>query len=285
MNYNKFILYLSICALIGACVQQEEWIEAFDGAQLSIRHIKGAKNLPTLVFVHGWCCNQEFWRYQTDYFMDKYPILTVDLAGYGNSESREKHSFDNWGEDVIAAVEAVDPESYILIGHSSGGYVVLNAATKADDRLKGIVGIDSYRGKMVADISVEFAKEAGNKNRVPVDTLKEMMQNIDHWFVLNSDPEDVNWIKDEMGNCLVETAAQGVQEYYLYRNHVADDFRRLQIPVFGINKTKSQFDDAFFSENKIDFTPYYVEDAGHFVMMDQPQAVNGIIKMIVAQME
>jgi PBP1b-binding outer membrane lipoprotein LpoB len=33
----------------------------------------------TLLFVHGWCINKEYWSEQSKYFSDKYKVVALDL--------------------------------------------------------------------------------------------------------------------------------------------------------------------------------------------------------------
>ena len=39
----------------------------------------------TLLFVHGWCINKEYWKEQSAYFCDNYKVVTLDLPGFGQS--------------------------------------------------------------------------------------------------------------------------------------------------------------------------------------------------------
>jgi pimeloyl-ACP methyl ester carboxylesterase len=259
--------------------QPIEWTESTDGTKIAFT--KSGSGQLTLIFVHGWCCNKDFWKYQIPHFSQKYTTVVMDLAGYGQSDTRENHSFNNWGDDILSVVEATKPEKYILIGHSSGGYVVLNAGTKADNRLLAIIGADAYRGKLEKTYSEEYAKKVEEANRLSDKKFKESMRDIDRWFVTQSDSLTIEWVKDQMVECKMETAAQGVREYYLYRNNTAEEFDKIKCNVYGINKSSSHFDMDFFQNNHIDFIPYYMEDVGHFIMMDDPGTFNNILEEII----
>jgi pimeloyl-ACP methyl ester carboxylesterase len=50
----------------------------------------------TLLFVHGWCINKEYWNDQSKYFSDKYKVVTLDLPGFGSSgKNRSEWTFEN----------------------------------------------------------------------------------------------------------------------------------------------------------------------------------------------
>src|SRR5690349_15965591 len=36
---------------------------------------------PTLVLIHGWSCDSNYWREQVPLFKQRYTVVTVDLAG------------------------------------------------------------------------------------------------------------------------------------------------------------------------------------------------------------
>ena len=107
-----------------------------------IEYAIGGEGGPTLVFIHGWTCDRSYWSEQLPYFVRGHKVIAVDLAGHGASGAeRDDYTMRSFGEDVAAAVG--DEESVILIGHSMGGPVALQAARLLGDRVLGIVAVDS----------------------------------------------------------------------------------------------------------------------------------------------
>jgi pimeloyl-ACP methyl ester carboxylesterase len=39
----------------------------------------------TIVFVHGWTCDESSWREQVPFFEKNYRVITLDLPGHGKS--------------------------------------------------------------------------------------------------------------------------------------------------------------------------------------------------------
>jgi pimeloyl-ACP methyl ester carboxylesterase len=98
----------------------------------------------TLLFVHGWCINKEYWEPQVSYFCPSYKVVTIDLPGFGASGSnRTNWSFDEYAEDIKAVIEQLDLKNTILIGHSMSGDIILNVSNKYPGLLAGIVGVDN----------------------------------------------------------------------------------------------------------------------------------------------
>jgi pimeloyl-ACP methyl ester carboxylesterase len=100
----------------------------------------------TLVFVHCWCCNRTFWDNKVTEFARDYRVVTIDLAGHGESgEGREVWTIAAFGADVAAVFEKLDLTNAVLIGHSMGGPVCIEAARLVGDRAIGLVGVDNLQ--------------------------------------------------------------------------------------------------------------------------------------------
>ncbi|MEQ9442660.1 MAG: alpha/beta hydrolase [Cyclobacteriaceae bacterium] len=113
----------------------------------------------TLLFIHGWAINQTYWQPQTDHFKDRYRVVTLDLAGHGKSgNERNDWSMEAFGNDVVAVIEKLDLQHIVLIGHSMGGTVMLEAATKVPDRVIALVGVDNFKD-VGAEITAEQQQE------------------------------------------------------------------------------------------------------------------------------
>ena len=100
-----------------------------------------------LVFVHGFACTHADWRLQTAYFRD-HPVYAPDLRGHGATHARpEDCSIETYGGDIAALLDGKDLKAAVLVGHSMGCRVVLQAYLKAPERIGAIALIDgSFRG-------------------------------------------------------------------------------------------------------------------------------------------
>src|SRR5689334_4025168 len=89
---------------------------------------------PALVFIHGWSCDSNYWREQISAFDKKYTLVTVDLGGHGGTDAnRTDWSIARFGQDVATALSAVPNQKIILVGHSMGGPVAIEAARLLKD--------------------------------------------------------------------------------------------------------------------------------------------------------
>lgn len=109
----------------------------------------------TLLFVHGWCINKSYWDQQVEFFKQDYKVVTLDLPGHGNSgKSRKEWSIENFGRDLVLIIDALDLDNVVLIGHSMGGNIILEAANKRPQKVIGFVGVDNFK-----DVGAEYTME------------------------------------------------------------------------------------------------------------------------------
>jgi pimeloyl-ACP methyl ester carboxylesterase len=100
---------------------------------------------PALVLIHGWSCDSNYWREQVPVLKQKYTVVTVDLAGHGGTDgNRTDWSIARFGQDVATAVATVPNQQIVLVGHSMGGPVAIEAARLLKSRTIGIIGVDTF---------------------------------------------------------------------------------------------------------------------------------------------
>lgn len=99
----------------------------------------------TLVFIHGWGINGDYWNSQVEYFSPRYQILTLDLQGHGQSPARiQTINMRQYSEDVVQLLDDLGLKKMVLIGHSMSGNIVLRVYDELSDNVVGVVGIDNF---------------------------------------------------------------------------------------------------------------------------------------------
>lgn len=75
----------------------------------------------TMLCVHGWCCNQSFWRFQVPGLSGRIRLVMVDLPGHGKSAPpREPHSVNLYVDALHAALEDSGASRAVVAAHSNG---------------------------------------------------------------------------------------------------------------------------------------------------------------------
>src|SRR6266513_1346735 len=101
---------------------------------------------PPRVFVHGFTCDHTAWRFQVSHFQTQRQVVACDLRGHGSTPGGpEDCTIGHYGGDVAALLGKLDFAKSILVGHSMGCRVVLEAARLEPGRVGAIVLIDGGR--------------------------------------------------------------------------------------------------------------------------------------------
>jgi pimeloyl-ACP methyl ester carboxylesterase len=109
-----------------------------------IRYHAEGRGEPALVFIHGWACDRSHWAEQVTRFSADRQVITLDLAGHGESgRERRAWTVESLGADVRAVVLALDLRRVVLIGHSLGGPVAIEAAGRMPERVVAVIGVDA----------------------------------------------------------------------------------------------------------------------------------------------
>lgn len=90
----------------------------------------------TLLFAHGYGCDQNMWRLVAPAFEERFQIVLFDHVGAGGSDlnaySAEKYtSLDGYAHDVLEIVDALDLRDVIFVGHSVSSMIGVLAANSA----------------------------------------------------------------------------------------------------------------------------------------------------------
>jgi pimeloyl-ACP methyl ester carboxylesterase len=93
---------------------------------------------PPLVLLHGWTCNRSVMRPVADAFAAHRCILP-DLLGHGRSSKSGDYSIATQARAVLA----IAPPGSIIVGHSMGAQVAIEAAYQAPDRVAAVVLLDA----------------------------------------------------------------------------------------------------------------------------------------------
>lgn len=89
-----------------------------------------------VVFLHGAGMDHTVWRFQTRWLAHHgRRVLAPDLPGHGAASGEPRRSIPEWGEWFVSYLASQVEEPAILVGHSMGGLISLEAAAAAPERL------------------------------------------------------------------------------------------------------------------------------------------------------
>ncbi|WP_455923619.1 alpha/beta hydrolase [Pseudomonas putida] len=109
-------------------------------------HVKDqGEGSPALIFLHYWGGSSSTWDAVVAALPSHWRIVRPDLRGWGNSQQtppvQQSLSFtlDDFAADVMAIVDTLGLEHYVLIGHSMGGKIAQLIASRQPAGLVGLI--------------------------------------------------------------------------------------------------------------------------------------------------
>lgn len=108
-------------------------------------HVDGA-GPATLVFAHGFGCDQHMWRKIAPAYTRRYQTILFDLVGSGQSDlkayDRAKYAtLQGHADDVLAIIEEFARGPVVFVGHSVSAMIGMLANIKAPERFAAQVMI------------------------------------------------------------------------------------------------------------------------------------------------
>jgi pimeloyl-ACP methyl ester carboxylesterase len=249
-------------------------VTSADGVHIEY-HLYGSGE-PAVVLIHGWSCDGNYWKEQIAPLKAKYTTVTVDLAGHGASgANRTDWSMGNFGEDVAAVVRQIHNQKVVLVGHSMGAPVALEAARRIGDRVIGIIAVDSL--KTIGQPPMPEAQVAK--------TLQPFRDNfIGHtrefvtsggFFPPDSDPKFVQKVAYDMSLEPPNIAIASMES--LLKMDIDALLPQIKAPIVAINSDLAATDEARIKKTLPGFKLITVPKTGHFLMMEAADRFNPIL--------
>src|SRR6202162_4670764 len=98
----------------------------------------------TIVFVHGWTCDESSWSEQVPVFEKNYRVITLDLPGHGKSGSPANGplTMDLFAKSIEAVRIEAKAGKIVLVGHSMGTPVIRAYARLYPSNVAAMVPVD-----------------------------------------------------------------------------------------------------------------------------------------------
>lgn len=87
----------------------------------------------TMMFAHGFGCDQSMWRFVAPEFEDEYRVVLFDHLGFGKSDlsafdPSRYTSLSGYAKDVVRIARSLDIEDGVFVGHSVSAMIGVLAA-------------------------------------------------------------------------------------------------------------------------------------------------------------
>ena len=284
---NTGVLVLAVGICLASCQktseQSVEWVtgsvRSADGVQVSYQ-MAGDGPL-SVVFVHGWSCDHNYWKEQLDYFAQVHRTVALDLAGHGDSGlNRDDWTIPAFGEDVAAVIDGLKLDRVVLVGHSMGGPVIVEAARIAPQEVIGLVVVDALQDPDAPGMTLDamqgfLARFEENFSDAMRDLVSTGM------FVPESDPILKAWIVEDMASGPPEVGVGALRANILWPSTTRSNaLAALRVPVRLINSPLYPTDSA--AVNRYGMDVVIMSGVGHFLMMEDPKRFNALLSSAIA---
>ncbi len=260
----------------------EKTVLSLDGVPIHYQ-VQGS-GTPTLFFVHGWSCHPSYWKAQVKHFAPHYKVVTIDLAGHGASGlNRRDWTIPAFGQDVVAVVDHLDLNEVVLVGHSMGGLVVLEAVQRMPERVLALVGVDTF-----FDWWAQLTPEESEQRLAPF--RRDFVETTRKWVrqTLCGSTSDANLVEKfvtELSAGSSEVGIAAMEGIYKWgKVDFPQALERLRKPVLMIqaehNASFLQVVESFASSFE-SFEVSLVPKVGHFPMMEAPETLTRLLAQAI----
>lgn len=228
----------------------------------------------TLVFIHSSGFDHTNWIHQYTPLKGIYNIAALDLPGHGRSEGpgeREIGAYVAWVRRILGELRIDRP---VLVGHSLGAAICLSFALRHPDAAAAIVPVgggarmpvnpmilEGLREDPAAVIALAAKFSVAKANRARLAGLLEETLSLVDPAVLYDDLSACNGLE------------------------IADKLAGINLPTLVVCGAQDKMTppalSAFLAEQIAGAKLTLIEEAGHFAMMENPEAFNGALTAFV----
>ncbi|POF32183.1 alpha/beta fold hydrolase [Roseibium marinum] len=153
------------------------------GGQINAR-FDGPRDAPLVVFSNSVATDLSIWKDQVAALSGRYRVLRYDQRGHGASSVPEgPMSFDDYGADLLALLDACDVTSCTFVGLSMGAPTGLAALAARPERFSAFVVVDgvarSGAGREAFWTERRETARAEGMVRIATDTVARWLPGID----------------------------------------------------------------------------------------------------------
>lgn len=230
---------------------------------------------PPLILIHGAGGSLLSWHPYQRHLQGE-AVYTLDLPGHGGSKGQGKASIEDYAGDVLCFMEKLGIPSAVIAGHSMGSGIALTLALNHPERVAALILVGGSAKLRVgpaileavnSPATFESAVEMINTYSFHPDTPKEWLERSKH-NMLQVDPAV---LRDDFAAC--------------HQYDVMDRLSNIAHPVLilcgSMDVMTPPKHSRYLKDSLANAELHILKDAGHMVMLEQPDAIVSLIKQFV----
>jgi pimeloyl-ACP methyl ester carboxylesterase len=238
--------------------------------------------------VHGFGCAGEDWRGQIEALSPRFRCVTFDLPGHGKSDPSPSGDVQELGRVLCEVKQRYGQGRAVLIGHSLGCRVILNAMSLDPE---GVVGLVMVEQNLVSGRDAEAAASALRRTLSEVGFRAFIRPAFEAMFSISSEPAVRDHVLARLDRLDLQFAEELLISSVRWEAETSAQLARLRVPVLLLQST--YLDEQFqwhpltpgmttpwteavtrgVREAKLEVIP----GAGHFLQLEAAPSVNACI--------
>jgi sigma-B regulation protein RsbQ len=244
-----------------------------------------------MLFVHGFGCDQNMWRFVAPEFEDRFRVVLMDHVGAGGSDpsaydATRYSSLEGYAADVLEVCEALELRDVVLVGHSVSAMIGMLAVLRDPDRFAKLVMVGP---------SPRYIDDEGYVGGFSEADIKELLESLDSnylgWSTAMAPVIMGNPDRPALGQELTESfcradpaiAKQFAEVTFLSDNR--EDLDRLRVPTLVLQCSNDVIAPhavgAYVHERVAGSTLVTLEASGHCPNLSAPEETTAAIRQFV----
>jgi pimeloyl-ACP methyl ester carboxylesterase len=233
-----------------------------------------------VVFIHGWTCDRTFWKAQAPVYETRRSVL-IDLPGHGLSDKPDiPYTMDLFARAVDAVLTDASVRRATLVGHSMGTPVAVQFLRLRPEKVAGLVFVDGFVPQPPKDDAEREKQKLQSAQRAKIyrapDYKDAVTRMLDFMFTKQTDPALRRSIETRMLSApqyVMASAMEGMSAM----PPLTESYPRLPVGAVMVKRGNTTGYQKFLKEH-FDLVGYReFDNAGHFLMMEQPDKFNAIL--------
>ena len=252
---------------------------AIDGAELAYTD-SGSRGALALLFVHGWQGAGAVWSLITERLAARHRTIAIDLRGFGASNAAPgPYRVETFSDDLSALVASLDLDPLVVVGHSMGAAVAQRFAIDRPDAVEGLVlaaPVPASGVPFSPKVEAMFRATAGDPEKANA------------WLAAVTYGEPGPEARALMRAAAAATPAHVALESFDSWTHLdfAAEASTIDTPTLVLAPAADRpMTPDFTRERVAEVIPgsrlVVIEDAGHYLPLEQPDRVAALIERFV----
>lgn len=243
-----------------------------------------------LLFIHAFPLCNRMWDKQVNYFKDKYRVITYDVRGLGYSNELEDYhiTMEDLVNDLFIILDELKLDKVNACGLSLGGYILLRAIVKEQNRFSSVILADTKsenddndgllgRSNMVINL------KAGNREKIFEEFIKKALSEKSY------ENEEIRKFIEMMIGWMDVKGISSILIAMATRTNTFFQIKNVETPALIIvgkeDLLTPPIRSFYMKENMKNAEMKVIPDVGHFSNMEAPEEFNKTVEEFLEKLK